>query len=484
VIFLLRFDPTLFIGSFSHPLDQAPVPGSRLLGLKRRIPQFGGGYGAEGSKTFPGFPFLRDQVSGAVPLNEIRLCPILLIHPHCSEIPEAIFCRGAPFFERPVPCRGTSVTAHRVVAHRYQMLEPWNPERSLQPVRATDSLGNAEVALSFLPGDLGARHEWVRRDILEQGDRLRRNPHPLLLNVLDVVQEGDLLFLVEERPRGGTLLSRIREGRNGGEPLPLAQALGLSWLLCRAAEFVQPFSVNGFFNPQEVFLEPWEGGPLPWYPKVAHPGVRACLRFSSAAFLGLEEEACLYAAPEFVGRQEITEATDFYGIGALLYSMLTLRPPTGCFLRPAGLHPGFPQALEASMLRALEEDPRQRRSSPGAFRRALREHAGSDVPWGEIEAAENRLVVWTGTARTGTEVLAPRRDRSGPVPPRRSPRAGPAQSRVAVLCLLLLSLVLLGLGFRELSQARLHGENRLQEFRRWEILFRGNDAFPIPLTEP
>ena len=363
------------------------------------------------------------------------------------------------------------MSIHRILAHRYGILDPSGPEEPLRLVRAADSLEKAEVFLFFFPRDLGPREAVVRREIRERGERLRRNPHPLFLNVLDVQEDAGLLFLVEERPLGETLLSRIRDRRRTGNVFSLQEALGLCGLLCRAVDSMQPFLGHGFLNPQEVFLEPWEGGPLPFYPKVAHTGVRACLRCASAALEGLEEEARLYAAPEFVGREAITGATDCYGIAALLYSMLTMHPPTGCFHRPSVIHPGFPAALEGEILRALEENPRQRCASPGALLETLKTHTGAEVPWEKIETAESCLCRRHG--RAPRAVANGSSLRRHPGKPEGLSRDLPARSRplLAVVCLVLLSAVLLGFGIWELRSARLQGESRLLELRGWELRF-------------
>jgi len=352
------------------------------------------------------------------------------------------------------------------------MLEPWDPARPFELRRAADSRQDAEVSLFFFPREPAGPQAPVWEQIRDRCEKLRLNPHPLFLNVLDSGQEDDQFFLVEERPRGETLLSRIRYGRETGNPFSIREALGVCWLICRAVQSMKPFSGHGFLNPQDIFLEPWEDGPLSWYPKIAHAGLRACLRFSSMAFDGLEEEACLYAAPEFVGRGPITEATDFYGIAALLYSMLTLRPPTGCFLRPGRIHPGFPASLEGALLRALEEDPRERLASPGAFSYTLKEQSASGIRWEEIEAAESRLGLPKPGRPAGAMVLARRPAGTDPDEHLSDARGIPDRTLPALI-LVLLSLILVGFGLREFSLVRMTGEDRLEEFRRWEQRFHG-----------
>jgi len=359
------------------------------------------------------------------------------------------------------------------VANRYRILEPWDPARPLRVVRAADAERGAEVALLFFPRNGQGLPGPVWEEIRTRCEKLRRNPHPLFLNVLDSGQEDDGFFLVQERPRGETLLSRIRQARGtGAGPFAAGEALGACWLLCRAVESLWPVCCHGFLNPQEVFLEPWDGGPLPWYPKVAHAGVRASLRFSSLAFCGLDQEACLYAAPEFVGRAPLTEATDVYGIGALLYGMLTLRPPTGCFVRPSHRHPGFPGALEGALLRALEEDPRSRQASPLGFSRTLKESSAREVSWEELEAAEVRLGLAGAWRKTGALVLVGRSPGKEPPAPvaAESGGRGPALGLPALLLALLgLAMLLLGLGEAVLPGPE--GRGRFEAFQHWERRF-------------
>src|SRR5262249_51724713 len=79
-----------------------------------------------------------------------------------------------------------------------------------------------------------------------------------------------------------------------------------------------------------------------------------------------------YMAPEqAAGGGPIDERTDVYGLGAILYEVLTGRPPyagedgaevlrrvrSGPPPRPVAVKPGVPPALEAVCLKALARDP-------------------------------------------------------------------------------------------------------------------------------
>lgn len=87
-----------------------------------------------------------------------------------------------------------------------------------------------------------------------------------------------------------------------------------------------------------------------------------------------------FSAPELLGRvrADITEATDVFGLGMLLYYMIAGRlPPASVYTRYApalpvrNFRPGFPPGLQAVLSRATRPNPSDRYPTIAAFRDAF-----------------------------------------------------------------------------------------------------------------
>ncbi len=277
------------------------------------------------------------------------------------------------------------------VSRRYQVFTILRHEKVFSLTRAYDLVEHRWVYLACFPRQLFRDFPQARLQLHFQASQLQQLQSPLLLNLFFSGEEQDLFFFVEEHPRGRALSELFRERRERNQPFSDREALGLCWLLGRAMERIHQVTVHGFLHPLDIYLEPWPEGPIPFYPKVAHVGFRTMLRAVRMPLEGLEEEVACYAAPEFIAYGPLKKQVDVYGMGATLYALLTLRSPTGRFVRPTRVRPALPKTLDRILLRALDEDPDERYPTPDALSRALEGLWILGSHRQEMESAANRL---------------------------------------------------------------------------------------------
>jgi WD40 repeat protein/tRNA A-37 threonylcarbamoyl transferase component Bud32 len=137
-------------------------------------------------------------------------------------------------------------------------------------------------------------------------------------------------------------------------------------------------------------------GPLPGHQEMTHSG----------AILGTPG----YMAPEQASgsKSGITTATDVYGLGAVLYALLTGRPPfqgesvlstldqvRGSEPRPPrSLKPQCPRDLESIALKCLEKDPRRRYATAEAVAEDLERWLGGRPIVARPYSAASRVLRW------------------------------------------------------------------------------------------
>jgi tetratricopeptide (TPR) repeat protein/tRNA A-37 threonylcarbamoyl transferase component Bud32 len=215
--------------------------------------------------------------------------------------------------------------------------------------------------------------ELVRERFLREARALARMDHPNVVRVYDAVEQNGQMALVIELVRGEPLGRRMRTG-------PRAD---VARLLERAARGVQHAHEKGIIHrdlkPENILVT--ESGE----PKVADFGL-AHLAESAPALTrsGTVLGTPMYMAPEQVagGGARITERTDVYALGAILYEILTGAPPhTGTsipevYAKIARDDPGEPRSghagLDSVAMKAIERDPARRYPTAAAFAEDLR----------------------------------------------------------------------------------------------------------------
>ena len=229
---------------------------------------------------------------------------------------------------------------------------------------------NRLIALKVVPAEKLENHqdmERARRGV----ETVARLQHPNIIQVHHVGRHDRWFFGTLEYMEAGSLRSRLT-----GAPWEWKPAAELMVTLARAAAFIhtQGF-VHRDLKPANVLFK------ADGTPKLADFGLARS--FAEDSNLTLDGEALgtpRYMAPEqAMGRHNLGPAVDIYALGAILYELLTGRPPFQGVTKldtlyqvvhlppvPMGrLQPGVPRDLAQICMRCLEKVPEARYASAG-----------------------------------------------------------------------------------------------------------------------
>jgi type II secretory pathway pseudopilin PulG len=237
---------------------------------------------------------------------------------------------------------------------------------------------NRTVALKMIRSGADAGENELARFRVE-AEAVARLQHPNIVQVYEVGEADGQPFLSLEFVGGGNLAQRL-----AGTPQPPGEAARAVQLLAGAVQYAHERGVvHRDLKPANVLLT--AAGEV----KIGDFGMAklvegGSVHTQSGAILGTPS----YMAPEQAEGHvhSIGPWTDTYALGAILYEMLTGRPPfkapstwetlvqvcTRGPVAPTRLQPNVPRELESICLQCLQKDPEQRYLTAAALAEDLR----------------------------------------------------------------------------------------------------------------
>lgn len=240
------------------------------------------------------------------------------------------------------------------------------------------------VAIKMIHAEL-ARSDEVRERFMREARAVNQIGSEHIVEVFDDgVSEGGEPFLVMEYIHGRTLAEVIAE--QGALPVP--RALHISAQLAHALAAAHAVGiVHRDLKPDNVMLTSRLGDPD--FVKILDFGLAKMLAGNDAVALtayGVVLGTPHFMAPEVCeGRKPVDHRADIYGLGVLMFLMMTGRLPFdapsmgGVLIKqvtepppaPRGFHPGIPPSVEQIILRCLAKPPEARFQSMGELHQAL-----------------------------------------------------------------------------------------------------------------
>jgi len=225
---------------------------------------------------------------------------------------------------------------------------------------------NRVVALKMILQGLQAGHEAVAR-FLGEATAVAKLQHPNIVQIFHIEEHDGHPYFEMEYVGGGTLASRL----NGTPWSPREAARLVELLSCAMAEAHRQGVVHRDLKPSNILMTTENA------PKVADFGLAKLLGADS----GLTRTDSILGSPSYMSPEqadgkvrEIGPASDIYALGAILYELLTGRPPFrgGTVLdtlqqvktvepvSPARLVPSLARDIETITLKCLHKEKEKR----------------------------------------------------------------------------------------------------------------------------
>ena len=267
------------------------------------------------------------------------------------------------------------------------------------------------VALKLLSPSL-AREEGLVARFMREIDALKKLKNPHVVELFDHGVDGEMYYYAMEYVPGETLTARLRRDKR----IPWREVIELSIQICVALKSAHDAGIiHRDLKPSNLLLTP--DGDI----KLTDFGVAQVFAGSKLTVTGGIIGTAEYMSPEQGQGKRITKRSDLYSLGAVMYVMLTGRPPFSGktaldvihkhkysqFDRPRTIVPDVPYWLDDVICQLMEKDPDKRPADAFVVNRRLQEVLR------KVDVANSELTLGHGVAEDASTFNASDPERSG-----------------------------------------------------------------------
>lgn len=258
-----------------------------------------------------------------------------------------------------------------------------------------------------------SKHQNAHFDFLAESNILKRLKHPMLPTIVDIFEDQDFIYIVEEFVDGVNISDLLEEKGKVDEEL------GIQWFqdLCNVLDYLhsqQPPIIYRDMKPSNIMLQP--DGTL----KLIDFGIAREYKQDSSAdttYIGTKG----YAAPEQFGRAQTDARTDIHSLGITMYHILTGKSPYTPpyeFVPVRKLDPKLSHGIEFILNKCVQLEPANRYQNIGELLKDLNHIYRFDTAWkryqnikrGRVALIAVMLAASIGLMIGGQNVMAQERE--------------------------------------------------------------------------
>jgi tetratricopeptide (TPR) repeat protein len=221
-----------------------------------------------------------------------------------------------------------------------------------------------QAAIKVLPASLAREEGFVERFKREIAS-MKQLKSPHIVEFFESGNDGDTYYYSMEYVDGETLTARLKRDKR----IPWQEVIDYSLQICRALKAAHNTGIiHRDLKPSNLMLA--SDGTI----KLTDFGVAQVFASQKLTITGGIVGTAEYMSPEQAKGQRATKKSDLYSLGAVMYVMLTGRPPFsgkssldvihkhqfGQFDRPGLIATDMPRQLEEIVCKLLEKDPDKR----------------------------------------------------------------------------------------------------------------------------